>query len=224
MDNKLRVLVDLRDRVLQKNRIAFGLRESAIQRGADQSGNGNSDLFERWQERFLTLEKEADSDIKELAGDIPIIQQMVKVRGVGYLLAAKVAAMIDIERANTVSALWRYAGYAVIEGHREKLAKGEKAHYNRRLKIACRLVGESFLKSNSPYRSIYDSAREYYAANREDWTPLHQHNAALGKMIKVWLQHLWVIWREMEGLEITELYVMERLGHTHYIRPEDFGW
>ena len=224
MDNNLRVLVDLRDRVLQKNRIAFGLREGAIERGADQSGNGNSALFERWQERFYMLEKEADKDIKELAGDIPIIQEMVKVRGVGYLLAAKVAAMIDIERATTVSALWRYAGYAVVNGQREKLTKGEKAHYNRRLKIACRLIGESFLKSNSPYRSIYDSAKEYYAANRTDWTLLHQHNAALGKMIKVWLQHLWVIWREMEGLDIKDLYVMEHLGHTHYLKPEDFGW
>jgi len=92
------------------------------------------------------------------------------------------------------------------------------------LKISCRKVGESFLKSNSPYRQIYDSSREFYAANRPDWTLLHQHNAALGRMIKTWLQHLWITWREMEGLPANQPYAMDRLGHEHYIGPEKFGW
>ena len=220
----LRALVDLRDRTLQKSRIQFGNRISAIERGSDQADGATNELITRWQERFDALEAEADRDIAALVKDRPIVKAMTQVRGVGFLLAAKVVAMIDIERAATVSALWRYCGYAVMDGERERPTKGEKLHYNSRLKTTCYLVGTSFLRSNSPYRKIYDLAREYYAANRPDWTEGHRHNAAMRKMIKVWLAHLWVIWRTLEALPVRVLYVMEKLSHTHYRTPQEFGW
>jgi hypothetical protein len=222
MNNELRALVDLRDRTLQKSRIAFGLRVGAIERGADQSKS--SELFGKWEERFAELEKEADEDIKDLVTGMPIIDAMVAVKGVGYLLAAKVVAMIDIERADTVSALWRYAGYGVNDGEREKPVKGEKLHYNIRLKTTCYLIGSSFLRSNSPYRQVYDDAKVFYEANRPDWTKAHRHQAAMRKMIKLWLSHTWQVWRKLEGLPTRELYVQEKLGHQHIRQPQEFGW
>jgi hypothetical protein len=221
-DTPLRALVDLRN-MLQLNRIAFGNRLSAIERGTD-SGAASKSIIERWVERFQKLEDEADGDIADLVDDIPIVDEMIKVKGIGKLLAAKLISMIDIEKADTVSALWRYCGYAVIDGERERPTKGEKLHYNARLKTTCYLVGTSFLRSASPYRSIYEDARVYYDANRPDWTKLHKHNAAMRKMIKVYLSHLWVVWRELEGLPVTALYVEEKLGHTHYRTPGEFGW
>ena len=140
------------------------------------------------------------------------------------MLAAKVVCMIDIEKAGTVSALWKFAGYGVTNGKRDKPEKGKKLPYCARLKTACYLVGSSFLKSNSPYREIYDSTKAYYETNREEWPKGQRHNAAMRKMIKVWLQHLWVIWRNMEGLPTSGPYVMDKLRHEHYLPPEDFGW
>jgi len=148
---------------------------------------------------------------------------MVEVRGIGYMLAAKTVAMIDIERAETVSALWRYAGYGVVDGERERPTKGEKLHYNKRLKTTCYLIAVSMLRSNSPYRKIYDSAREYYAANR-DWTKGHCHNASLRKMTKIWLQHLWITWRKLEGMPTNDPYAHEKLAHNSYYTPQEFGW
>jgi hypothetical protein len=142
---------------------------------------------------------------------------------VGDILAAKVISMIDIQRADTVSALWRYAGYGVVNGEREKPTKGEALHYNKRLKTTCYLIGSSFLRSNSPYRQIYDSSKEYYETNR-DWTKLHRHHAAMRKMIKVWLSHLWEVWRTLEGLPVRNIYAEDKLGHNHYISPQDYGW
>lgn len=224
MNDTLRVLVDLRDRTLQKSRIGFSNRLSAIARGADQSDSDSQAILERWQTRFDELEKEADSDIRALCDGVEIIEHMTVIKGIGALLAAKVVSMIDIERAGTVSALWRYAGYAVMDGERERPTKGEKLHYNKRLKTTCYLVATSFLRSGSPYRKIYDTAREYYAANRPDWTKLHCHEAALRKMIKLWLSHLWLTWRTLEGLPVSNPYVHEKLGHEHYMPPSDFGW
>lgn len=220
----LRAMVDLRDRTLQKSRIQFSNRASAIVRGSDQAGAATQELVERWQQRFDELETAADKDISALVENMPIVAAMTEVRGVGKLLAAKVVAMIDIERAGTVSALWRYAGYGVKDGERERPVKGEKLHYNLRLKTTCYLVGSSFLRSNSPYRAVYDESKEYYQNNRPDWTKAHIHNAAMRKMIKTWLAHLWQVWREMEGLETRELYAMDRLGHEHYKSPAEFGW
>lgn len=224
MNPTLRALVDLRDRTLQKSRIAFSNRVQALESGADNGHIATLELMQRWMDRFQELEKEADKDIAMLGKDLPIIQHMIEVKGVGPLLAAKVVSMIDIERASTVSALWRYCGYAVINGEREKLVKGEKSHYNTRLKTTCYLVATSFLKSRSPYRDVYDSAREYYDANRPDWTKGHKHNAAMRKMTKMWLSHLWLRWRQVEGLPVTDPYVQDKLRHENIKSPEDFGW
>ncbi len=186
-----RALVDLRDRTIQKTRIQFSNRISAIERDKDDSEYAS--YIRRWMERFNEIEKDLDKSIEDLADDMPIVERMIRVRGVGKILAVKIAAMIDIQRADTISALWRYAGYAVVDGHREKPVKGEPLHYNTRLKTTCYLVGTSFLRSNSPYRKIYDEARGYYEENRKEWTKAHQHMAAMRKMTKLWLSHLWLI-------------------------------
>ena len=145
------------------------------------------------------------------------------IKGIGPSLASQVLSLIDITRADTVSALWRYAGYAVVDGKAEKLKKGEKAHYNANLKKALYKVAMSFLKCSSPYRKFYDDAKQYYEANR-DWTKMHIHLASIRKMIKMFLSHLWHVWRTVEGLPTRELYVVEKLGHNHIIPPDDFGW
>lgn len=220
----LRALIDLRDRTIQKNRIAFSNRMFAIEQGVDVPTNGSEEILKRWLERFSELEVEAEKDIKKAVKGVEIIDRMIEVKGVGPMLSAKVVSMIDINRADTISALWRYAGYAVVDGAREKPTKGERLHYNARLKTTCYLVGSSFLKSGSPYRKVYDDSREYYEANRPDWTKAHQHNAAMRRMIKLWLSHLWLEWRKVEGLDTRQPFVQERLGHGHIIAPQEMGW
>lgn len=223
--NVLRALIDLRNKTLQKNRIAFGNRLSALDRGADSTGKNERDILDKWFTRFGEMEKEIDRDIRDQAVDVPIIQEMVKIKGISWILAAQIVCMVDIHRADTVSALWRYCGYAVaLDGKRERPVKGEKLHYNARLKTVLYLVGQSFIKSRSPYRAIYDSAKEYYEINRPDWTKDHRHKAAMRKMVKVFLAHTWMVWREMEGLPVRNLYVEEHQGHTHILAPEEFGW
>lgn len=223
-NDAVRALVDLRDRTLQKSRIAFGNRVSALERGADAADETTAKIMAKWHERFEELEKEADKDIAALVGDIAIVQQLTEIKGIGPMLAAKVVAMIDIERCETTSQLWRYAGYGVVEGQRERPMKGEKLHYNMRLKTTLYLVATSFLRAGSPYRAIYDSSKAMYEANRPDWTKAHIHAASMRRMIKVFLNHLYVRWRTLEGLPIREPYSHERLGHSSYEAPESYGW
>jgi len=223
-DTLLRTLVDLRDRQIQKARIQFGNRLGAIERGDDESDDRQRNVLERYLKRFQDIEDELDADIKEQVAEYPIYEQMAAVKGIGPGLAAKLIAMIDIERADTISSLWRFAGYAVINGERERPTKGEKLHYNSRLKTTCYLVATSFLKANSSYRRIYDEAKAYYEANRPDWTKGHWHNAANRKMIKVFLSHLWLRWRQLEGLPVSNPYAHDIMKHGSLYTPEEFGW
>jgi len=226
----LRALVDLRDRQIQKARIQFGSRIDAIVRGADDGGGSDqqSEVLAYYYDAFLGLERRLDGDIAALIHDLcesePIIEQVLALRGIAEILAAKLLAPIDIERANTVSALWRYAGMGVVDGEREHPQAGERLHYNQRLKATVLLIAGSFMKANSPYRQIYDSARAYYDANRPDWPVIRRHRAAMRKMAKIFLAHLWERWRTIEGLPTRAPYAHERLGHEHEYRPEEFGW
>ncbi len=264
MNNELRTLVDLRDRVIQKNRIGFGARIDAHFRGADEVDENTLHLLQAWHERFLDLEADADKDIQRLSKEYEIIDHMIEVKGIGRMLASKVVSMIDIERSATVSALWRYCGYGLgeywvkdnkvmapkvgkkwegkgedkqlvtvipkpkddweLKELRDRPVPGYMLCYNMRLKSTLYLVAGSFLKSSSPYRKIYDSARVYYDANRPDWTDGHKHNASLRKMTKMFISHLWLTWRQIEGLPVSKPYVHEKLGHQHNYTPQEFGW
>lgn len=220
-----RPLVDLRDRTLQKSRIAFHNRVAAIERGADDATKEGLALLQAWEERFSKLEDEANEDIYNLIRDEPIVQDIQAIKGIGPILAAKLVSMVDISRSPTVSAFWRYCGYAVIDGAAERRTRGEKLHYSSRVRSTCYLIGSSFLKTkDSPYKPLYYDAKEYYQEVHPDWTKKHIHLAALRKMIKVFLCHLWEYWREMEGLETPPLYVMQQMGHTHKYDKRDFGW
>jgi len=42
-----------------------------------------------------------------------IIEAMCAIPGIKYILAAKLVSQIDITRADTVSALWRFCGMGV---------------------------------------------------------------------------------------------------------------
>lgn len=221
MDTLARALIDLRDTTIQKSRVAFGNRLAAIERGDDDGAYRG--YIEKFHSRLVDFETEINAALNDIASDMPIAERMITVKGVGKTLAIKVAAMIDIKRCDTVSALWRYAGYGVVDGRAERPRKGEKLHYNKRLKTACYLVGLSFLKSNSPYRRIYDEARADYESSRPNWTKAHQHMGAMRKMIKVWLSHLWLVWREMEELPVTPPYIAADPRHT-IITPDEMGW
>lgn len=225
MNDELRYWIDLRNRVIQKERIAFNNRLKAVERGDDVVSDGDRVILESLYNRFVVMEEELDDRIRALTEGIDIIEVMEGVRGVGKLTAAKIVAYIDIHRADTISALWRYAGYGVRDdGTRDRHVAGEISVFNKNLKRECRLLATGLMRANSPYRKIYDDAREYYDANRPDWTAAHKHNAALRKMIKMFLAHLWLVWREFEGLPTREPYVSEKLGHTHIVAPREMGW
>lgn len=72
--------------------------------------------------------------------------------GIGPIIAAGLAAHLDMEKAGTVSAVWKFAGQAPGFDRR---VKGTKLPYNARLKTLCWKLGESFVKVSGKEGATY---------------------------------------------------------------------
>jgi len=221
---QLKQIVNIRA-FTQDQRIAFSNRIDAVERGDSSLSLSHVKNLEVWRDRFAVMEAYANADIKRITEDMEIVSRMTKVVGIGPILSAQLVAQIDITKAETVSALWRYCGYGVTEeGNAERRTKGERIHYNPIVKTLCWNIAVSFLRKSSPYRVLYDSAKEKYTREKPDWTPMHVHNASLRIMMKRFLSHFWVVYREIENLPVRVPYVHEKLGHTTMDSPADYGW
>lgn len=224
----LRVVADLYYQ-MQKARIAMGARRSAIERGVD---TGNADWLGMWEDRLNNIEVELVKDMARLLKDTTAWEWLSTVKGIGPTLACKIIALIDdIGKFDNISKLWSFSGYGLYPNQEgvmsiQKLTKGEKATFNRRLKTVFYLAGSSFLKSRSKFSDLYYNARQHYDVTHPEWTDGHKHNAAMRKMIKVFIACLWLSWRQAEGLPIRDPWIIEygkESGHTTYYKPEDFA-
>lgn len=72
--------------------------------------------------------------------------------GIGPVIAAGLAAHIDLEKAKTISSLWKFAGQAPGFDRKEK---GKTLAYNARLKTLCWKLGESFVKVSNKEGATY---------------------------------------------------------------------
>lgn len=105
-----------------------------------------------------------------------------------------------------------------VEGKAPKRSKGFHYLFNGRLKMICWKISEQMVKQGDPfYRDIYDKEKKRQAKIHKDLTKLHIHNRAKRKMVKVFLFHLWEAWRESERLTTRPPYVIEKLGHNHFV-------
>ena len=136
-----------------------------------------------------------------------------KVHGIGPVLASGLVALIDISLAKHVSSLWKFSGYHVVDGHSVKRKRGEKFDYNPHMRVLGWKISDSFIKQRTmPYREIYDDTKKVEIerlkksdGDKKGWK-LHADLRARRKMVKRFLQDLWVVWRKIEGLPVTDPY------------------
>ena len=194
---------------IQEHRIAFGNQIFSLKKE-----NKETNPLSQYYDRFHDLEKDI---AKYIASDIKsesIWKGFLKdVKGIGPLLGSGLINSIDIREARHISSLWKYAGLDVRDGVAAKRKKGEKITWNPMVKMLCWKIGKSFLMSKSPYRKYYDERKKLEEERNKDFTKMHIHNRAMRYMVKRFLADFWVAWRELEGLEVTKPYVIDKLGH-----------
>ena len=72
--------------------------------------------------------------------------------GIGPVIASGLSAHIDLVKADTISAVWKFAGQAPGFDRRQK---GTKIPYNARLKTLCWKISESFVKVSGKKDAFY---------------------------------------------------------------------
>jgi hypothetical protein len=148
---------------MQKLRIQSGARGSrkADHAEAQLSKRAKKRLDEQ-SELLHQLERNALWHVNDLLKNDPIAEWLLAIKGVGPTMAGVLLAEIDITRANTPSALWRFCGLHVKDGVAARRKKGEKLDYNPWLKAkVLKVLGECMIKANSPYRKLYDDYKHH---------------------------------------------------------------
>jgi len=174
------------------------------------------------------LEESIKMALDLYSGSHSVGRRMRTVIGIGPVIAAGLLAHIDITRAKTAGAIWRYAGLDPTS----EWKKGEKRPFNASLKTLCWKLGESFVKvsgnEKSMYGRLYRERKEIELAKNEagDFAdqaeaklakfniskttdaykaysigklpPAHVHARAKRVAVKMFLSHLHEIWYEME--------------------------
>lgn len=113
----------------------------------------------------------------------------------------------------------------LVEYTNEKGEKKTRRAYDAYAKKLLYLIARAFLRVRgkpSPYAEMYYQFREQLARERPHWAAGGQHYTALRKVEKLFLAHLWLVWREAEGLPVGDPYAHAILGHeTEPISPWD---
>jgi hypothetical protein len=216
--DELKKNVVIRDRLLKQKIVV----ENQLK------GFGNIELkvpdFWNQQSKIINSEiRKFDKEIKKLinSGEYLIWNWLKNIKGISEITAAKFISYIDIDNTPTISALWRYCGLDPNYIRRRKGMTQEEAKRCGNPYLKKEILGilsGNFIKQRTPiYRDIYDNIKEKEL--KDGLTKGHADKRAKRKMSQIFLSHLWVIWRKLEGLEVTEPYSKSILGHDHYIHP-----
>lgn len=247
-DDEARFLVDTYY-MMQKNRI----RAAHQNRALDKQGEPHKVLSWVAAQNEI-LEDQIKAALHRYADNHPVGRWMMKITGIGPVIAAGLLAHIDITKAPTVGHIWRFAGLDPTQ----KWDKGEKRPWNATLKTLCWKVGRSFLfVSNNPndiYGKVYKARKELekerndsgafrdqalYTFENTKWKKKDSVTKAAyqkgvlpdGRIdlrarryaVKLFLSHLHHVWYYHEfGEPPPKPFVIEHLGHAHYIKPPYF--
>lgn len=194
-------------------------------------------IFVESYERQLKQENDMLKVIAKVVEQHPLWEAFFKnVKGCGALMSAVILTEFDIHKAERISCFWKYAGLDVAEDGRgrgrykehlveqtyvdsegkEQVKNGISFNPFLKTKLIG-VLGTCLMRTSGEYKKIYDNYKhrlENHPDHKEK-TKAHRHNMAVRYMVKIFLQDLWLKWRELENLPITAPYSEAKLGMKH---------
>lgn len=241
---------------IQATRIQIGNRIAMLQRDYGSTLVEASTMHDQVFPRLEEAEEAIGIRVREYARQYPIFTQWLQheVKGIAETLTGGLLAGIrDIGRFDTVSKLWKYCGVGLREGGTiQKRTKGQKIDYSPFCKTLVWKIGEQFVKIGD--RGYYGIKYQEFKADeikkaearglkvvpQADIDALpeekqagcmsagHVHNRTKRKVVKLFLSHLWEVWRTLDGLPVRPPYVMglktEAHPYTHHHYEPPPGW
>jgi hypothetical protein len=239
--DEIKGLVDLYYRS-QEHRIALGNQSIALAK-ADKP----TELLDHFHGQLNTIERQVISALEAWSDSDHAAAWAKSQVGIGPVLASALLAHIDITRAPTAGAIWRFFGLDPTV----KWGKGEKRPWNADAKVLAWKIGDSFVKVSGREdafygkkyreRKAYELARDESGGNAETAAKTLEERKIVdpptrkiyesghlppGRLdlrarrwaVKLFLAHLHeVMYREHYGTEPPLPYPIAHLGHTHHI-------
>lgn len=161
------------------------------------------------QRRLAEIDKQISQCVKSY--NDPFVKVCLAVPGLGPITVTALTVYIDLNKAATPSALWKYVG--IHTSSHERYTKGEAGGGNKTLRTVLWNAANVMMKmSDSPYREVYDrvkirlSISEKIVKTRntqghlvecawKETKPSHRHGAALRAIIKHLLADYWMVGR-----------------------------
>lgn len=220
------------NRMLAYKRNTDKLDEATLHFVAQQAYDAKKHLDE--------IDKRVAKQVKKIAENSELVAQALNIPSVGPVSVAYCLIYINLQKADTVSKLWSYAG--LHKPSYERFQKGETSGGNKTLRTALYCFAESVMKNkNSPYRAVYDSEKQKKEVSEQlTWTrntqgkliqcawkdtkPSHRNGHALRQVMKFFLSDFHFVGRTLMGLPVRPVYAEEKLGHINISHPNNRGW
>jgi hypothetical protein len=157
---------------IEKLRVASQVRQTHL--GKKNRHDKNTDNIVA---KLVELEDFVNGIIAEELESHPAYWWFSKVKGIGKENIGKVVGFIrvkpekgvdkdgveyDLPYADTVSAVWEFAGYGVVEGHGPKRTKGEKLSYCASLRTMVYRLGTSLMRAKGIFYDFYNEKKTMY--------------------------------------------------------------
>lgn len=143
--NSIRKLVQMYY-TLQKERIAFAAQARELE--AVQSPN---ELVKYYADSMHVMESSLKYPLERFSETFLVGRWALSQYGIGPVITAGLLGHIDITKARTAGAIWRYAGLDPTI----KWEKGQRRPYNAELKTLCWKIGQSFMKFSGKEQCFY---------------------------------------------------------------------
>jgi len=216
-----------------------------------RSSEGGNPLAEYMVEQAGVVERSIRHFLHAWVADDPVGRWQLRQVGIGPVLAAGTLAHIDVNRAATAGAVWRFAGLDPTS----VWGRGKRRPWNADLKVVCWKIGDSFKKNHNRdgcfYGRLYVERKRYEVERDESGgnaataretletrdirdvatrrcyeagrlPPGRLDLRAMRWATKIYLSHLHeVMYREYLGKEPPKPFAVELLGHAHYIAPPE---
>jgi len=192
------------------------MQQSRVRTGNRLYANENDNakkVFEGLENQEALLNKICQEELEKY----PIYTKFLnETKGIGVAMAAGLIAFTaGINRFDTISKLWAYFGYHVIDGKAPKKKAGEMANWHQQARSLCYVISVMFIQHRTPkYRQIYDEEKTKQIKN--GLKKGHADMRARRKMVKAFLQDYWLAYRKLEGLPITKPYHENVENHPVY--------
>lgn len=172
--------------------------------------------------RVIEMRKVYRADMERMGLEIPIVQSAMGVSGVGLLSFLRLAVHIDMKKADTPAALWRYCGFGLHEGNLDRYIRSKHSvpgyfSFSPAANLAVVAMISALCRKGRAYNPTF--WKEYQRQLGNGMTRAIATRRAKRYAMKLFLKHLWLVWRRQDGYPVGQPHVND----TTYLAVP-YGW